>query len=136
MLASPGLVRSRIWPVFPPQRHRYSVVLESVLGATAVTPGGPLWGNTVSLLASRQRLPCPRSLPGSRLGALRLLPPDSAFHVGFGPKDMFYAVPLRFTYERWLVSGWAVIIEKPNLFDLPVPSVPPPGGAGLVLPPG
>lgn len=95
-----------------------------------------LGGNTIRLLASRQRSPFPRLLPGSRLGVLRLLPPDFVFHVDFGPKYISYAFLLRFTYEGLLVLGWAVIIEGPNLLDLLFPSLPPPGGKGLVLPPG
>lgn len=95
-----------------------------------------LGGNTIRLLASRQRSPFPRLLPGSRLGVLRLLPPDFAFHVGFGPKYISYAFLLRFTYVGLLVLGWAVIIEGPNLLDLLFPSLPPPGGKGLVLTPG
>ena len=46
--------------------------------------------------------------------------------------------PFRSTLRRrgLLVTGWGAIIEGPNLLDLLFPSLSPPGGRGLVLPPG
>lgn len=35
-----------------------------------------------------------------------------------------------------LVTGWEATIEGPRLLDLLFPSLPPPGGKGLLLPPG
>lgn len=72
--------------------------------------------NAIPLLASRQRLPFPRSLPWGRLHALRLLPPDFIFHLGFGTGFLFYVALFRFTYQGLLC--WAVIREDPNLLDL------------------
>lgn len=117
-MSGPGLKLGANAGDLSPAAMRAAPKLELVPGVTGETPGGPFWEK---ILASRHRLPFPRYLHWGRLDALHLLPPDFAFHLGFGTKFMFYAILLRFTYEGLLVSCWAVITEGPNLLDLIFP---------------